>query len=217
MKKAILPLCILSVLCCSMANASSISGPFTTTTPIPLTKTDWVVGQTLAFPQFNPALGTLLSVEIKIDGTVNSVLTISNDSESPSSGNCLTQVTFTVQDSGGNLDANVPDIYTSKYNYLLDGGQSTTSGLITGTGSHTKTYTNPAVLAEFTGSGSTLLNVTTFTQTLLANTGGNTAASQVTQASVTGTVTYNYEVPEPATIGLLISGLLGFVRRGFRK
>jgi hypothetical protein len=58
----------------------------------------------------------------------------------------------------------------------------------------------------------------TYTQTLLANTGGNTAASQVTQAMATGTVTYYYTVitPEPASLSILGSALLGtlaFARR----
>jgi hypothetical protein len=58
------------------------------------------------------------------------------------------------------------------------------------------------------GNGNISLNASTFTQTLLANTGGNTAASQVTDANLTGNVIYTYTVvPEPSTFGLLALGL----------
>jgi hypothetical protein len=70
------------------------------------------------------------------------------------------------------------------------------------------TYTSGAILTEFTGGGNIGLNASTFTQTTLSNTGGNTTSSQVTDAGLTGTVTYTYTaVPEPSTFGLLALGL----------
>jgi hypothetical protein len=106
------------------------------------------------------------------------------------------------------------DILSPAFAYSLGAGDGTTSGVLTKSGSSDDTYTTAAILAEFTGLGSFSLNASTFTQTLLANTGGNTAANQVTDASATGTVTYTYTpalpptaVPEPATCGLGIMAL----------
>lgn len=53
----------LSILICTAftaARADLVSGPFTTTTPIPLTLTDWT--GSLSFPQFDSSLGTLTGV-----------------------------------------------------------------------------------------------------------------------------------------------------------
>jgi len=61
------------------------------------------------------------------------------------------------------------------------------------------------VLAEFTGSGNINLPAGTFTQTDLSNTGGNSNSSQVTDAGLTGTVTYTY-IPEPGTVSLFSLG-----------
>jgi hypothetical protein len=59
------------------------------------------------------------------------------------------------------------------------------------------------------------LPASTITQTDLANTRGNTAASQVTDAAMTGTVTYDYIpaplVPEPSTLAFLGVGLVGLL------
>jgi hypothetical protein len=61
------------------------------------------------------------------------------------------------------------------------------------------------------------LDASTFTQTLLANTGGNTIANQVTYGSATGTVSHNFApVPEPSTLampGIVAVGLVGCAMR----
>ena len=104
------------------------------------------------------------------------------------------------------------NVYSSPYSYSLNTGDSSSSGLLTGTGSNLATYTSRPILNEFTGTGYISLGASTFTQTLLANTGGNTAASQVTTASATGTVTYWYncgtETPEPSSL-LALSTMFG--------
>src|SRR6185369_14128553 len=82
---------------------ASTSGPFTTTTPIPSTLTDW--SSSLSFPQFNPALGTLTSVKLDLSGSLSTIITVNNDSPSPSSGTVKTEVQFTVQDGGNNLNS----------------------------------------------------------------------------------------------------------------
>ena len=105
------------------------------------------------------------------------------------------------------------DLLSPDFAYILAPGGSITSGTLTKSGSDTQIYTSAVVLSEFTGPGSITLNASTYTQTLLANTGGNTAAGQVTTGSATGTVTYNFTpVPEPSAfvmLGLLVVGLMG--------
>jgi hypothetical protein len=78
--------------------------------------------------------------------------------------------------------------------------------MFTANSSSDETYTAAAILAEFTGTGTISLGFQTFTQTLLANTGGVTSTSQVTHAGATGTVTYTYiaaPVPEPSSWALM--------------
>jgi hypothetical protein len=127
---------------------------------------------------------------------------------------------LTVQDAGLNLNAPELDLLTSAYPYSLSPGATTQSGILFKNGSDDETYTLPAILTEFTGVGSIVLPASTFTQTLLANTGGNTAASQVTQAQLTGTVTYTYNaIPEPASLVSLAIGLVSLIgyRQGRRR
>jgi hypothetical protein len=203
---------LMLILSLGSAQATSVSGPFITSTPISSTLTDW--NGSLAFQKFNPALGTLLSMDLKLTGSISTVLTIKNTSLLGSIGTAKTQETFQVQDPGLNLTTDVPDISTSAFAFSLAGGQTVTTGTLTKTTNSTESYTAPAVLAEFTGAGNMILNAGTQTIAWIGYSGGNTEASQVTHASLTGQVTYFYEpVPEPATLSLLVLGGLAYLRR----
>src|SRR5277367_3921749 len=71
---------------------AATSGPFYST--VPSTLTDW--SQSLVFPQFNPALGTLVSVELDLTNSFTTTLYITNNADSSSSGTAKTEVTLTV-------------------------------------------------------------------------------------------------------------------------
>ena len=103
-------------------------GPFTTSTPIPSTLTDWI--GTLAFPQFNPSLGTLTSVDLTISGDITTQLTITNDALSASSGTANTEWQLTVQDLGSNLTVPELDLLSPAFGYSLGPGDSVTSGVL---------------------------------------------------------------------------------------
>ncbi len=181
---------------------------YNTSTPIALTPTNWT--GSLAFQKFNPTLGILDSVTINLSGYMETTITVSSTANA--TGYAKTSVELSVQDAGGNL--NVPEItlISPAFNFTNLNG-TVVSGLLTKSGSSSDTYTSSAVLAEFKGIGDILLNAGTFVETLLAFTSGNANASQVTGASLTGSVTYNYTVPEPATIAILCGGAFALFKR----
>ena len=188
-----------------------------TATPIVYTLTDWELPssvQTISFQQFNSSLGTLQSVQLQFSGDIETTLTVTNNGISSSSGNVKTESVLTVQDVGLNLNAPELDMVSPPFSYTLAIGDSLTSLLLTSkTYKSDDTYTSSGVLTEFTGVGTFGLPATTFTQTLLANNGGNTFSSQVTDAELSGKVTYTYtpgeSTPEPASMGLIGLGLAG--------
>jgi hypothetical protein len=214
----LLGLSVLLLTVFTTAHADTIS--FTTSTPIVSTLTDWT--SSLAFQQFNPSYGTLQSVELDLRSGLQTTLTISNlPGAGSATGNAKTEVQVSVVDSGNYItDQPQIDFNSPAYAYTgLAAGDSTTSGLLTKTGTSSSVYTLASLLAEFTGAGNISLTASTFTQTLLANTGGNTSASQVTNAGLTGDVIYTYtppaSVPLPSALLLLGPGLIGLV--GLRK
>lgn len=193
-------------------------------TPIGLTLTDWGTPTplNLTFQQFNSATyGTLNSVTLEFQSGLTTTLTVVNNGSSPSSGNVKTEVQVIVQDAGNNL-VNTPQLdYNSPafaYSNLsnISPNNTLTSGLLSKTSPLSDdVYTTTAILNEFTGAGTYSLLADTFTQTLLANSGGNTTPSQITDASLSGIVIYDYTpiTPEPATMGLLGLGLAALVAR----
>ena len=192
------------------AQAQSL-GPVTTSTPVPATLTDW--NNPLEFPQFNPALGTLISVELNLSTTLSTSLTITNTSATSSGSTAFTEVQFTVQDTGGYLNpGNQPQLNVLSPNFTntIPGNGSVMSGVLVSSNSFSTTLTQPSLLSEFTGSGNITLNAGTFTLAYTSDTTGDTEASQSSEASLTGDVTYNFDptpTPEPSTIALVAVGL----------
>lgn len=204
---------VLFVTVLSGLSIATISGPFTTTPPIPSTKTDWT--GTLSFPKFDSSLGMLTTVQLDLSGSMSTVITATNHSPGLSSVEVYTHLQVTVQDSGLNLSSPEIDLVIPTFYYTLAGGQSLTSGTLTQNGSSSDLYTDFMILSEFTGPGTIVLDADTYTETSLIYTGGNIEVGQLTYAELTGTVTYTYEAPEPTTVGLLSLG--GLVILGKKK
>jgi hypothetical protein len=216
MLRLILSACVM-LFCAMVANADMISGPFTTTTPIPYMLTDWTGN--LSFPMFDSSLGTLTEVDLALSGSMNTVLTVHNRSQVGvgSTGWAKTELQVSVVDASNLFALPQIDLYSPRFEYTLGPGDSTTSETLNKSASSNDQYSDPAVLAEFTGPGIIMLSASTFTQTMIANTGCNTDAWQVTQAELTGTVTYHYSVPEPSTIALLCTGAVGLLAFAWRR
>ena len=190
---------------------------YATSTPVPSTPTDWT--SSLVLQQFNPSLGTLDSVTIELETTLNSTLTVANTAATSSSGKFSVDMSITPADPL--LADSYLDVSSPSQSYTLGGGDSETLPPVSVSGNSLYTYTDNPTLSEFTGTGDYLLDISTYTETDLSYHGGNTDASQVTTASATAFVTYDYStlaIPEPAAYasvaGIAAVGFLGLrIRR----
>jgi len=204
--------------------AVMVQGPTQTTHPIATTTTDW--SGALPFSQFDPALGTLTEVTLTLSSNLDTIMTVTNNGGSSSSGTIKTELQISVWDPSKAFSflgsQPVLDIIAPSRDYTLGVGGSYTSDLLTASGSTTRDYTDSSILSEFTGLGSLSLSATTKTYSLLANTGGNTTATQVTNAGADGFITYTYDsapvaAPEPSMLAIFGFGAIGLVGYLWRR
>ncbi len=192
-------------------NAQSTSGPFTTSTPISDTATDYT--GTLTFPKFQSSLGTLLSVTISITTDVSGTVSIYNSGSTTESGTMFpfVLVGFTDPDNylptpfdmyenptGGSLTATA---LTKPYAFSgLTTGNTATSGTLSSTLSTVTTFNavnNPQFLSECTGSSGDSVTLSLSTATgESGSVGGGSGTGFMLSTSVvmgiTGTITYTY-------------------------
>ena len=185
------------------------------TNTIPSTLTDWT--NNVAFTQFNPSLGTLVSMSVKASTAFSTYLTVTNTGVSSSTGTSKTDLTlnFTGADDifGTGGPAAIDELLTTNVPFTLSGGDGLTVGPISKSHSVSNTgITDSGILADFTGTGVVDYTASTYTVTDLSTANGNTSSSQVTDASGTFIITYDFApapAPEPSTFAMIGSGLAG--------
>lgn len=183
--------------------------------------TDW--SQNLNFNKFDSSLGTLNSVSFTFSSSVTTTITVTNTGTSSSNGTVRTEIRISLVDPSGYFAGDAPQIDAfvplSDAPYTLAAGANQQLGPFSrNVSSGGYNYTTTQVLAEFTGTGTIPLTLSTFTQTLLANNGGNTSASQVTSANGNVTLVYDYTaVPEPTTALLVGAGGVALLLRRRRS
>lgn len=195
---------------------------------------------------FNSTLGTLTSVTISGAFGFTSNLTVTNIAAGQSSGSAKVESAAAFGSDTPTINAVIQnlldtigsatvgsatinpaafDLYGTTQTYSLAAGG--TVKLMSNVSTHTNgpiTDTNAADLSAFEAAGGGMFNVlfSTATGTNLSNTGGNTSASQVTTATGTVKIVYTYNTkptntPEPATLALIGSGVLGIAATRRRR
>jgi hypothetical protein len=182
----------------------------------PITSTNWT--QSFNVQQFNPALGTLNSVTIAVAGNLSQTFMFENlgtagtiQFSNGSTTGCLFEMKYTGGSSLLLLDIlNTPSYSFTAYDGVMDfGGTSGKTATVGQTGSNSSAYTDGTTLSAFTGAGTISLDGIATGRSYWQATSGNISVGVMTMAGSDISVTYNYTIPEPATMGLLgLGGLL---------
>jgi hypothetical protein len=218
----------------ALVAAASVAGAasLTYTATVPSTQTDFNnVAVTPALPEFNLPVGdTLTSVTISIQGAGNTNFTNITNLNSGSVNFIVTENTSLFLDDPsnvgidtllGSLTAHISGTSpgsVDSHGHIIGGttlaqGASGAYGPFSMTGSlASQTYSSPVDLALFLGNGDLDFVLSTFSNTVFTSSGGNNfSTTSVNTADATIAITYNYTppVPEPGTLGLFGTGLLG--------
>lgn len=196
------------------ANADTISFSGS----VPLATTNWA--NSITFPQFNPALGTLDSIQFILNGHVEGSAGFENKDNEPATITMDLQAMLRLRRPDSSvLVLTLPVVSTIDNVLAWDGiddyaGDSGETYLnLAANSSDSAISSSPADIALFTGIGSIILPVTANG----ASTGsgaGNLLLQFSTFASADATVIYTYTVPEPAAAGLLgLAGMFLLPRR----
>jgi hypothetical protein len=194
--------------------------------------TNWT--QSFALQQFNPGLGTLNSVTVTLNGTLDQTLRYENkdgagryvkyffSSDDTDKTRCEYSLSFT----GGSLGTiiyNAPS-YTNipTFDGTVDyaGASGATHEFLLNQSAN-NVYTDGA-MSPFVGTGSVAFDASATAWMLVKYSGGNMSLSPITLAGAGVTVAYDYTpipgptpgpIPEPTTIALLGLGALGLLKK----
>ena len=199
----------------------------------------------LQFAKFNTSLGSLSSISIQLYIDYKSVLNIVNSSLVTSTGDAATRITAKATFASGAIaqsgyvmpaftyalaaGATLGATLFSTGDANLNGGDGGPISLLKNLSNVTDKAAYSALGSnnfDLTGTGFSGITFRTLTDTVVANTGGATSATQITNLDVDGIITYTYTaapvgppppvgVPEPMTAAVLMAGLAGLA--GIRR
>jgi hypothetical protein len=222
----------------SWARADVIPFSVATTTP-------FNGSQTLALPQFDPALGSLTDITINVAGTLHSTWVCTNRSSTTAYARIMEQQDFAItlgtqvllsatQHSHDEYYANWAFAVPGTPNYdpnepaFEDGWRTSAISCPTNTPithaiwNQSVSSNNIAIpttdFSAFIGSGYVNLTATEFDQLMYSMSGGNFTGGLVNTADAQATVTYTFiPVPEPASLAVVALGICGMLIRRRRS
>lgn len=192
------------------------------TDSIPVASTNW--SGAMSVPLFDPSLGTLTSVVVTLDGSVEGSAAYESLDASPSTVFLDLQATIKLTKPDTTTLVQVIPVASvsagaTAFDSVIDFG-GTSGGSFTGlsgTASDTSTFTSPVDLALFTGIGTISLPASA-TGASNGSGPGNLITSFSNSAGAGLTVRYNYtltSIPEPGTFA--VGGLLIFAIAALNK
>lgn len=207
-----------AVALCAGAQAATVSDSFTNT----LQHTDFT-NQTGTLDLFNTALGTLTGVSLTLYGQSVTDLTLTNTSNSVSEASASTRTRLTFSSSIGALSSLIGGSYKIQLlpttdDTTLNPGESATFNDVSDNSSYVVSGLN-AILSAFNssaGQNTFTISCSSATRLLTSVSGGNSDATQNTEAGCGASVVYTYTAaptphptPEPASLALVGLGLAG--------
>lgn len=209
--------CAITLLVLGLAAVGAQAASIQYSASLPLATTNW--SGSISIPKFNPSLGTLNSIQFSLDGHVEGSAGFESKDASPATVTMDLQSMLRLRRPNNTvLVLTIPVASTSDNVTAWDGvddyagASGKTYAALSGDSSDSFTSSSLSDKNLFTGAGSILLPVTANG----ASTGsgaGNLLLQFSTLASSSATVTYDYTVPEPATMCLLAVGGLALLRR----
>jgi len=196
---------------------------------IPVAFTDW--SQLLTFQKFDPNLGTLTMVVVRLSASLEANLCAENRSSGPVTimGQVNDQVSLTpnpplpgvvpIVSGATSLEPGSQNVgpYNSAIGCPMPDGDQAFWTIPVGTTVMNDFSSNaPAILAQFTGPGNVSFTAASSSSFMVQSSNGNAAVLVTAAAGATVTVIYKY-IPEPTALGLLAMGALALLRRGRRR